>query len=63
MVRGRCGVIKHVEIGVHADGPFKGLQFFKVTIEKAVNVERATETVAKIVGAMNLIQAGMVKKK
>lgn len=56
-------MIKHVEIGQHQDGPFKGLQFFKVTIEKAVNVERATETVAKIVGAMNLIQAGMVKKK
>lgn len=56
-------MIKHVEIGVHADGPFKGLQFFKVTVENAVNLEKATATVAKIVGVVNQLQLGMVQKK
>lgn len=53
-------MIKHVEIGMHDSGPFKGLQFFKVTVEKAADLEKATATVAKIVGVVNQLSSGMV---
>lgn len=56
-------MIKHVEIGTHDSGPFKGLQFFKVTVEKNVNLDKATETVAKIQGVANLLIAGIMKGK
>lgn len=56
-------MIKHVEIGTHDSGPFKGLQFFKVTVEKSVNLDKATETVAKIVGMANVLLPALMKGK
>lgn len=56
-------IVKHVEIGQHIDGPYKGLQFFKVTVDKDVNLDRATEMVSKIVGAVNLLLPALMKGK
>jgi hypothetical protein len=62
MVRGRCGLIKHIEVSEHVDGPYKGLPKIIVTLEKNVDLEKATGAVAKIQGAVNLMLLGMKKK-
>ena len=56
-------MIKHIEVSQHADGPFKGLPKIIVTLEKNVDLDKTTETVAKIQGVANLLIAGMKRKK
>lgn len=56
-------IVKHVEIGQHADGPYKSLQFFKVTVDKDVNLDKATEMVSKIVGMANVLLPALMKGK
>jgi hypothetical protein len=63
VVGGRCSLIKHIDVGQHDAGPFKGLPKITVTLEKNVDLDKTTETVAKIQGVANLLIAGMKKKK
>ena len=56
-------MIKHIEVSQHADGPFKGLPKIIVTLEKSVDLDKATAAVTKIQGAVNLLLAGAIKAK
>ena len=55
-------MIKHIEVSEHTDGPFKGLPKIIVTLEKSVDLEKATSAVTKIQGAVNLLLAGAMMK-
>jgi hypothetical protein len=55
-------LIKHIEVSEHADGPFKGLPKIIVTLEKNVDLDKATSAVTKIQGAVNLLLAGAMRK-
>jgi len=55
-------MIKHIEVSEHADGPYKGLPKIIVTLEKNVDLDKATMAVAKIQGAVNLLLAGALAK-
>ena len=55
-------MIKHIEVSEHAEGPYKGLPKIIVTLEKSVDLEKATSAVTKIQGAVNLLLAGAMKK-
>ena len=56
-------MIKHIEVSEHADGPYKGLPKIVVTLEKNVDLDKATLAVTKIQGAVNLLLAGAMKGK
>ena len=56
-------MIKHIEVSEHTDGQFKGLPKIIVTLEKSVDLEKATSAVTKIQGAVNLLLAGAMKAK
>ncbi len=55
-------MIKHIEVSEHADGPYKGLPKIIVTLEKNVDLDKATGAVVKIQAAVNLMLMGMKKK-
>ena len=59
----KAGMIKHIEVGQHADGSYKGLPKITVTLEKNVDLDKATAAVTKIQGAVNLLLAGAMKGK
>lgn len=56
-------MIKHIEVSEHADGPYKGLPKIIVTLEKNVDLDKATGAVVKIQAAVNLLLAGAMKGK
>ena len=55
-------MIKHIEVSEHTEGQFKGLPKIIVTLEKSVDLEKATSAVTKIQGAVNLLLAGAMMK-
>lgn len=55
-------MIKHIEVAEHSEGPYKGLPKIIVTLEKSVDLDKATAAVTKIQGAVNLLLAGAMQK-